>query len=83
MTHYTNIQAIHSMLRIPKNFSEYEEYRQKYPVLRLYNTAYMNDPEEGLYLFDCEELKEIVPYIEEERYYRTYIASFTTHKKTI
>ena len=30
MTHYTNIQAIHSMLRIPKNFSEYEEYRQKY-----------------------------------------------------
>lgn len=81
MTHYTNIQAIHSMLRIPKNFSEYEEYRQKYPVLRLYNTAYMNDPEEGLYLFDCEELKEIVPYIEEERYYRTYIASFTTHKK--
>ena len=81
IAHYTNIQAIHSMLRIPKSSSEYEEYRKKYPVLRLYNTAYMNDPEEGLYLFDCEELKEIVPYIEEERYYRTYIASFTTHKK--
>lgn len=81
MAHYTNIQAMHSMLRIPKNSSEYEEYRKKYPVLRLYNTAYMNDPEEGLYLFDCEELKEIVPYIEEKRYYSTYIASFTTHKK--
>lgn len=81
MAHYTNIQAIHSMLRIPKNPTEYEEYKEKYPVLRLYNTAYMNDPEEGFYLFDSEELKEIVPYIEEERYYRTYIASFTTHKK--
>ena len=81
MAHYTNIQAIHSMLRIPTNSNEYEEYRKKYPVLRLYNTAYMNDPEEGLHLFDCEELKEIIPYIEEERYYRTYIASFTTHKK--
>lgn len=81
MAHYTNIQAIHSMLRIPKDSAEYEEYKKKYPVLRLYNTAYMNDPEEGLYLFDCDDLKEIVPYIEEERYYRTYVASFTTHKK--
>ena len=80
MTHYTNIEAIHSMLRLPEDLKVIDSYKKIYPVLRLYNAAYMNDPEEGLYLFDSENLTEIRSYIEEERYYQTYLASFTTHK---
>ena len=80
MTHYTNKTAIHSMLRLPADMKDISEYKEKYPVLRLYNTAYMNDPEEGLYLFDCDSLKEIVSYIEEERYFNTYLASLSTHQ---
>lgn len=80
MTHYTNIAAIHSMLRLPEDLKEIEDYKKKYPVLRLYNAVYMNDPEEGIYLFDCEELQEIVPYIEDERQHYTYLASLSTNK---
>lgn len=80
MTHYTNKTAIHSMLRLPSDIKDIDEYKGKYPVLRLYNTAYMNDPEEGLYLFDCDGLKDIVSYIEEERYFNTYLTSFSTHQ---
>ena len=80
VTHYTNIQAIHSMLRLPDDVKEIDDYKQKYPVFRLYNAAYMNDPEEGLYLFDSNNLTEIVPWIDDDRNFQKYLTSFTAHK---
>ena len=80
VTHYTTIQAIHSMLRLPDDVKQIDDFKKKYPVFRLYNAAYMNDPEEGLYLFDTKSLAGIVPYIDDERHFQKYLTSFTAHK---
>ena len=78
LTHYSDINALHSMLRLPTDKKDLEKYKKEYPVVRLYNVAYMNDPEEGIFIYDKETFNELVPYLGEENYYYTYLSSFTS-----
>lgn len=77
LTHYTDINALRSMLQLDKTAVVSESDKKGKPVIRLYNVAYMNDPEEGMFLFN-NELKELGEYLVEENYYNTYLSSFTS-----
>lgn len=55
VAHFTTLEALHSMLPASKDKgAEEENYTEKNRVLRLYNIAYMNDPQEGRRLLDIE-----------------------------
>lgn len=77
LTHYTDIGALRSMLRLESDTLVEEGVKKKNPVVRLYNVAYMNDPEEGMFLFK-DKLKDLRQYLESENYYNTYLSSFTS-----
>ncbi len=55
VAHFTTLEALHSMLPVSQDKgTEEENYTEKNCVLRLYNIAYMNDPQEGRRLLDIE-----------------------------
>ena len=78
LTHYSDIKALHSMLRLSTDKNDSKNNETEYPVIRLYNVAYMNDPEEGIFIYDKETFNELVPYLGEENYYHTYLSSLTS-----
>ncbi len=77
LTHYTDINALRSMLRLNKDTVVTENDKKNNPVVRLYNVAYMNDPEEGMFLFK-DRLKDLGKYLVEDSYYNAYLCSFTS-----
>jgi len=55
VAHFTTLEALHSMLPVSRGKgAEEENYTEKNRLLRLYNIAYMNDPQEGRRLLDIE-----------------------------
>ena len=84
VTHYTSLETIIALLHGYQTSRQQGEeelvkglnHGYKSRVMRLYDSAHFNDPDEGLYFRNHLNLGEEYPWLESQRTTHAYIASF-------